>query len=441
MAGDTIFALSSAPGRAGIAVVRVSGPGAGAAIEALTAGPLPAPRRAALRDIFPPATRGRKIDQGLVLWFPAPGSATGEDVAELHVHGGRAIVEAVLSALSSLPGLRPAERGEFTRRAVENGKLDLTQAEGLADLVEAETEAQRRQALAQYQGDFLRACEDWRARLIRLCAWAEADIDFAEDELDADLASRLRAETAALLADIRGRLADGRRGEITREGFHLAVIGPPNAGKSSLVNALARRDIAIVSETPGTTRDVLEARLDIDGYMVTVADTAGLREAKDAIEAEGVRRALVRAEAADLVLLVLDGSSVDPLRELPRDVQTDRAIIVWNKSDSPWPVARDGLKISVRTGDGLEGLQSALSRRIRNALESDAREAPVITRLRHRRALEEAAEALSRALDQAAAELAAEDLRLALRAIGRITGRVDIEALLDVIFRDFCIGK
>ena len=390
-----------------------------------------------------PVSQGRKIDQALVLFFPAPASATGEDVAEFHVHGGRAVVEGVLDALSAVPGLRPAERGEFTRRAVENGKLDLTQAEGLADLIAAETQAQRAQALAHYEGALLRQCEAWRAQLIRLAAWAEAGIDFSDEELDADLHARLRAGMADLHAEIAAYLADGRRGEIVREGFHLTVVGPPNAGKSSLLNALARREVAIVSETPGTTRDVLEVRLDIAGHLVIAADTAGLREAASTIEAEGVRRALARAEEADLVLLLLDGAAEDPFAGLPPQIaQSCEALRAWNKADQPWPVARQGLRISAATGEGLAALLEEIGVRVQAALARGTGEAAAVTRLRHRRALEDATAALARALqEEKPPELVAEDLRLALRAIGRLTGRVDIEDLLDVIFRDFCIGK
>jgi tRNA modification GTPase len=323
---------------------------------------------------------------------------------------------------------------------VENGKLDLTQAEGLADLIDAETESQRRQAFDQYGGALRELCEGWRARLIRLAAWAEAGIDFSDEELDADLSARTTEGIHGLLGELRARLADGRRGEITRDGFQLTVIGPPNAGKSSLLNALARRDVAIVSETPGTTRDVVEVRLDIGGYLVIAADTAGLREAGETIEAEGVRRALARAESADLVLLLLDGTVADPYAGVPAN-SVRGARVVWNKRDLPWPAARRGLAISVATGEGMDRLFATLEAEMRTRLRSRSGEAVAVTRARHRRALEEAADALARALEQREAELAAEDLRLALRAIGRITGRVDIEELLDVVFRDFCIGK
>ena len=447
MARDTIFALSSAPGRAGIAVVRVSGPLAGGAILALTRKPPPEPRRASVRRLLAGGQAddggagGGVIDKALILWLPGPESATGEDVAEFHVHGGRAIVEAVLSTLAVVPGLRPAERGEFTRRSVENGKLDLTQAEGLADLIDAETESQRQQALSQYEGAFFRQCEVWRTRLLHLCAWAEAAIDFSDEDLGGDLDGLVSRGIREVLGEMRSLLADGRRGEITREGFHLTVIGPPNAGKSSLMNALARRDVAIVAETPGTTRDVVEARLDLGGYLVIAADTAGLREAGDAVEAEGVRRALARAGSGDLVLLLLDGTASEPFAGVPE--QGEHVFTVWNKADLPWPAPREGLAVSVKTGEGLEELFAALAARIRDRLGDTARESAMVTRERHRRALEDACQALTRAgADRTKApELIAEDLRLALRAIGRITGRVDVEELLDVIFRDFCIGK
>jgi len=437
MAGDTIYALSTAPGRAGVAIIRVSGPEVVRALSALT-GKSPPPARVAtvarLRD-----AAGRTIDEGLILYFASPESFTGEDVAEFHVHGGRATVGAALSALAAL-GLRPAEAGEFTRRAVENGKLDLTQAEAIADLVDAETDAQRRQALRQYDGALAELYEGWRADLIRAGAWAEAAIDFSDEELPADNFARVRAAISEILGQLRKHLDDSRRGEVLREGLHLAIIGPPNAGKSSLINALSRRDVAIVAETAGTTRDVIEVRMDLGGYPVILADTAGLHAASEAIEAEGVRRALARAEAADLVLLLLDGSAADPFAGLPPNTQGD--LIVFNKSDLRWPAKRDGLPISLKTGTGMDAMIEALTAKVRERLEQP-NEAPLLTRARHRHALEDAARSLDQALaaqdDQP--ELMAEDLRLALRALGRITGRVDIDELLDVVFKDFCIGK
>ena len=437
MRQDTIFALSTAPGRAGVAVVRVSGPDAVRALEVLTRKPAPPPRNAAMTGFFDSSEK--LIDRGLVIYFQAPASFTGEDVAEFHVHGGRAIVGAMLEALAAL-GLRPAEPGEFTRRAVENGKIDLTQAEAIADLVDAETDAQRRQALRQYDGALAELYEGWRADLIKAGAWAEAAIDFSDEELPADTHARTRAAIAGILQDICRHLDDARRGEMLREGLHLTVIGPPNAGKSSLVNALARRDVVIVAEIAGTTRDVIEVRMDLGGYPVILADTAGLRDTSEIIEAEGVRRARARAESADLVLLLLDGSAADPFAGLPQGTRGD--LIVFNKSDLPWPAKRDGISISLKTGAGMDAMIDALTAKVRDRLERPT-EAPVLTRARHRHALEDAARSLQHALaapdDQP--ELLAEDLRLPLRSIGRITGRVDIEDVLDVVFRDFCIGK
>jgi tRNA modification GTPase len=437
-ARNTIYAVSTAPGRAAIAVVRVSGPEAGAALRALAGDRLPASRQAALRTLRD--STGEWIDQALVLWFPAPASETGEDVVEFHLHGGRAISDATLTALAEVPGLRAAAPGEFTRRAVENGKLDLTRAEGLADLIDAETPAQARQALRQYQGALAVLYEGWRARLIGVLAWAEAVIDFSEEELPDDIEDRLRAPTKELYAEMIRHLDDARRGEIMREGLFLTVIGAPNAGKSSLVNALARRDVAIVSEIPGTTRDIVETRLDLGGYVVHLADTAGLRNTGDIIEREGVRRALARAAASDMTLLVLDGAAADPFAGVDEQAIAHASVTIWNKCDLPWPEQRAGLRISARTGEGLDGLLELLREQVRARLERP-RESPPMTRARHRECVMAAAEALARTLDQRESELAAEDLRLALRAIGRLTGRVDIEELLDVVFRDFCIGK
>jgi tRNA modification GTPase len=361
-------------------------------------------------------------------------------MVEFHIHGGRAIVARLLAALAKLPGCRPAEPGEFTRRSVENGKFDLTQAEALNDLIDAETESQRLQALRQYGGALLALYEVWRERLIKASAWAETEIDFADEEVPLDLQGRAKAAISHIIQEIQWHLGDSHRGELVREGICLTLIGPPNAGKSSLLNALAKRDVAIVAETPGTTRDVLEAKLDLGGYAVIVADTAGLRDVADAVENEGVRRALARAESSDLVLLLLDGSSSDPLAGLPSGIAESASLIVWNKSDLPWPAPRQGLRLSLKTNDGFEQLLSAVEAKVAERLDLP-REAPVLTRARHRYALEQAVVSLERALASGEAELFAEDLRLAARWIGRITGRIDIEELLDVIFRDFCVGK
>jgi tRNA modification GTPase len=441
----TIFALASAPGRGGVAVFRISGPEAKKTIEKLCQpAALSNPREAVLRKIHHPQN-GMAIDQALVLYFESPNSFTGEDVVELHLHGGRAIAQAVTEALSALPHFRLAEPGEFTRRAFENGKMDLTEAEAIADLVNAETQAQRRQALAQFEGALGKVYEEWRVRLSRLLAYLEAAIDFADEDLPQDVAEKQLAGLKDLAASIAAHLDDRHRGERLRDGFSIAILGPTNAGKSSLLNALARRDAAIVSSTAGTTRDVIEVNLDLGGYPVTIADTAGLRESADAIENEGIRRALKRADQADLKLLVFDGSQYPELDATTLKLADKNTLSLINKSDliSKAPSFKGGenefLFLSAQSGDGIQGLLDRLIQ------ESDVRFGnlgqPPLTRARHRAALEECLQHLRRALAAKESELRAEDVRLALRALGRITGRVDVEDLLDIIFRDFCIGK
>ncbi len=423
--------MASAPGRAGLAVVRVSGPAAAGAIQAL-AGTPPPPRHAGLRRL---CWKGATLDQALVLWFPAPASFTGEDVAEFHVHGGRAVREAVFAAFAEL-GLRPAEAGEFSRRAVENGRLDLTKAEAIADLAEAETPAQLRQALHQYDGALAALYEDWRTRLLRALAHAEAAIDFSDDGVGEGEFAASRRLAKQIATEIQRHIDDSGRGEALREGLRLAIVGPPNAGKSSLINALARRDVAIVSEIPGTTRDVIATRLNLGGYPVHVSDTAGLRETGDVIEAEGVRRARAEAQASHLTLLLLDGSGSNA--QFPTGLKPD--LIVWNKSDLASFRSRDGLCLSLKTGHGVPELLEALKTLVAQRLESPS-DSPALTRPRHRHALGEALASLHQAETASQAELFAEDLRLAMRAIGRITGAVDVEEILDSVFRDFCIGK
>lgn len=438
---DTIFALATAPGRGGIAVLRLSGAEARPALLALT-GISPASRHATRVTLRDPVD-GTVIDHGLALFFAAPASYTGEDVVELHVHGGRAVVQRTMAALVQQPGLRPAEPGEFTKRSFINGKLDLTQAEAVADLVSAETEGQRRQALRQLDGALGHLYEDWRARLINALAYAEADIDFADEDLPAGLTESAGNQIRLLREDIAAHLNDRRVGEITRDGFHIAIIGAPNAGKSSLLNRLARRDAAIVHETAGTTRDVVEVRLDLAGYPVTFADTAGLRDTDDAVEGEGVRRARQRASQADLVIGVFDAARGEDSET--RAVLASAAVrfVVRNKCDllPVWPRPRAGeVVVSARTGQGMDQLEQALGSLVADQLEVDVA-APLLTQVRHRLALTEGLAALDRALEGSEVELVAEDLRIAARAMGRITGRVDVEDLLDVIFRDFCIGK
>lgn len=414
----------------------MSGPQAGPALAAIV-GRLPAPRRAQhgrLRDPYD----GTAIDDAIVLWLPAPHSVTGEDVAELQVHGSRAVVTALLGVLSR-QGLRLAEPGEFTRRAFFNHKLDLVQAEAIADLVDAETEAQRRQARRQLDGELGAIYHGWSARLLRTLAHLEAAIDFPDEDLPPAIEAGVAAEIAALAAEIAAHLDDGRRGERLRDGITIAIIGPPNAGKSSLLNRLAQREAAITSPVAGTTRDVIEVMIDINGFPVILADTAGLRESGDLVEREGLRRALDRAEAAELRLFVFDARR-------PEDAVGAAAwpgsetLLIANKIDlaqSPAPPP-GGLAISALTGAGLDELIATLSGLL--AADYDIA-SPLLTRARHRAALEDARAALERALTAALLELRAEDLRLAWRSLGRITGAVEVEDLLDVIFADFCIGK
>jgi tRNA modification GTPase len=447
MTPQTIYALSSAPGRAGVAVIRLSGPNAADALETLTGGKLPEPRVASLRRLRDDS--GALLDEGMVLWFPAPHSFTGEDVVELQVHGGRAVLAAIFAALAKLPGLRLAEPGEFSRRAFEHGKLDLTAAEGLGDLINAETEAQRKQALRQMQGALGQLYEGWRNQLIRALAHLEADIDFPDEDLPEGVAAEVKPQIARLREEIAAHLNDRQRGERLRDGLMVAIVGAPNVGKSSLLNALSRREAAIVSDIPGTTRDVIEVHLDLSGYPVVLADTAGLRESADAIESEGVARALKRAEAADLKIVVLDATRKTVPAETEALIDSD-ALVVANKADaasipSGWEInGRAVLPISVRANTGMNALLDLLEKEVveRIGLTGSA----TLTRARHREALTDCIAALDRFLrgserHNTSAELAAEDVRLAARALGRITGRIDVEDLLDVIFRDFCIGK
>jgi tRNA modification GTPase len=399
---------------------------------------LPSPRSARRTRFFDPET-GEQLDDGLVLWFPAPRSATGEDVAEFHVHGSHAVLAALMQVLRRL-GLRLAEPGEFTRRAFLNGKLDLLQAEAIADLAAAETEAQRRQALRQLEGELGGLYRGWRDRLTRILAHLEAAIDFPDEDLPPEIEDRIRGETEVLIAEIERHLADGHRGERLRDGIMVAIIGPPNAGKSSLLNKIARRDAAITSPVAGTTRDIVEVAVDLEGYPVILADTAGLRDSDDVVEQEGLRRALRRAEEAEIRLFVFDARHPAEARGASAWPGPD-TILVANKIDLV-PGCRglpdSALPISALTEEGIDALLSALGEGV---AQSYRIEAPVLTRARHREALEEAALSLRRALSALLPELRAEDLRLALRSLGRITGAVYVEDLLDVIFRDFCIGK
>ena len=494
----TIFALSSGRPPVAIAVIRISGPRAAAALTALGV-KIPEPRKAGLARIRNPRS-GEIIDEALVLWFPGPHSETGEDVAELQAHGGHAVIAAILDALAQIDGLRLAERGEFTRRGFENGKLDLTAVEGLADLVGAETEGQRRQAFRQMKGLLGNRAETWRKRLIGALALVEARIDFSDEaDVPEDLVAPALAIARELKVEIEAALADGRRGERLRDGLVVAIAGPPNAGKSTLLNRIARREAAIVSPHAGTTRDVIEVHLDLGGLPVTLLDTAGIRETDDPVELEGVRRARDRAASADLVLWVTggDGSEGDPSdaeggqgrppawwvqnkidlldqsvnKSEPKIIERgDKSELVLQTSkpleyivnqkltgksepkrrtnETSKPIVKGGLinrselkfYVSATSGEGVDELLASLLQYAEAFLTGA--EHSLVTRARHRVALEETLAALIRAEGVAAAEdLLAEELRTAAHALGRLTGRVDVEDVLDVIFRDFCIGK
>lgn len=486
----TLFALASAPGRAGVAVFRISGPSAGDVLDRLAGPPRPAPRAATLRRLRAPGS-DEPFDEGLALWLPGPASFTGEDVAELHLHGGRAVAEAATKALLAA-GAVPAGPGDFSRRAFEAGKLDLTQAEAIADLVDAETEAQRAQALRQLDGGLGALADRWRSALLDVIAQVEVLIDFPDEaDVQAAAAGGLADETIAgldrLAGEMNAHLQDSRRGERVREGLRVVILGAPNVGKSSLLNRLARTEAAIVADLPGTTRDVVEVHLSLAGQLVALADTAGLAELEAgggpppdggppagggpprggghaAVEAEGMRRARARAEDADLRLGVIDAGrpeTADALAGLlrpgdlawlnkldltPSDTLSDSVSGAGPDPESgleKFHVQRgcEALAGSALTGQGLDALEAALTARVADL--TTASEAPPLTRARHRLAVERAAEALSRARPRLAdaPELGAEDLRLAARALGEITGRVDVEEILDRVFAGFCIGK
>ncbi|NXM75201.1 GTPB3 GTPase, partial [Serilophus lunatus] len=491
-AGDTIFALSSAPGRCGVAVIRASGPGSRGALQSLTGTPkLPPPRVLALRRIRDPDT-AETLDRGLVVWFPGPQSFTGEDCAELHVHGGPAVVSGVLQALGRLPGLRPADPGEFTRRAFRRGKLDLTAAEGLGDLIRAETEAQRRQALRQMEGELGRLYQRWSETLTQALAHLEAYIDFSEDDnveeevlsqgegglggggdrdapsllcptLATPLVPAVDGTARALEQEIGAHLQDGRRGELLRGGVHAVIAGPPNVGKSSLLNLLCQRPAAIVSPVAGTTRDVVEVALNIGGYPLVLSDTAGLRDTTDPVEREGVARARDRLCQADLVLAVLDATAVPPepaglgaaLGTLLPPPSTP-CVLVLNKADllrggggplrdtcAQGPPLPPTALLSCKTGEGLDLLLELLVRELAQLCGDPLGGSPSLTQSRHSRHLAGCAAALARFRRERRRDLAlaAEQLRLARRELGRITGHVGAEDVLDIIFRDFCVGK
>lgn len=438
----TIFAPATAAGRAGVAVLRLSGPQALAALAALGVQP-PAPRLATRARLLHPATKAM-VDEALVLYFPAPHSFTGETVVELQTHGSRAVLAALCDILAALPGLRLAEPGEFARRAFANGKLDLAEIEGLADLIDAETESQRVQALRLLTGENSARFEALRAQILHALAHMEAYIDFPDEDIPPDIYKDIREKVRAISALISSLLADGQRGERIREGINVVILGAPNAGKSSLLNVLAQRDAAIVSATPGTTRDAVEVQLNIGGYAVVLVDTAGLRDSADPIEQEGVRRARARAEAADIKLVLFEALSAPDAASLALiDAHT---IVIASKSElSPGAppallAAHAPLALSAHTGAGVDALLQLLAERLA-AHFAQAGDAPLITRARHRQALTRARRYLLHFIVGGPIELACQELRWAAMEIGKITGKIAVDELLDQVFRDFCIGK
>lgn len=454
---DTIFALSSGHGTAGVAVVRLSGPKADEALAGLTPNKkLPEPRVATLRTLVDPYSKAR-LDKALVLRFVAPASFTGEDCVELHLHGGRAVVAGVIEALSSIKGLRPAEAGEFSRRAFDEGKLDLTEAEALNDLIHAQTAAQREQALRQMDGGLRDIYENWRSRLLGYLAHLEADIDFPDEDLPEGVSGAVLPNILQLKNEIAQHIDDGRRGRMLRDGCKVVILGAPNVGKSTLLNALAHSDVAIVSEEAGTTRDSLEVVLDIGGFPVRLIDTAGVRETDDTIEKEGVRRALSRANEADLKLVLvradvwpdvpenilgrIDHDATIVITQIDRGESWDRAMFHVEHLGLDCEGVSQPILVSVKTGDHMATLMQELESAVRDRMA--LKEAPSLTRLRHQQALQGAQEHLDRFGENAGTDavLAAEDVRMAVRSIGRITGRVGVEDMLDIVFGDFCIGK
>ncbi|MBL4612761.1 MAG: tRNA uridine-5-carboxymethylaminomethyl(34) synthesis GTPase MnmE [Emcibacter sp.] len=450
-ASETIFALSSGKGRAGVSVIRLSGPATAAAILKLTGkDKLPVPRETQLCWFKDPDSQVR-LDRGLLLYFPAPKSFTGEEVAEFHIHGGRAVVSGFLDALSRMAGLRSAQPGEFTRRAFDNGKMDLTAAEGLADLINAETEAQRRQALRLMDGRLGDLYEGWRKEIITAQAYLEVDIDFADEEIPDDIFDQVLPIIECLREKIIQHMGDGFKGERIRDGLQVVILGEPNIGKSTLLNFLSKRDVAIVSHIAGTTRDLLEVHLDIGGFPVTIVDTAGIRESQDVIEAEGIRRAEARAKAADIKIVMIDAADWPHIPERLKGQIDKNSLILINKIDLTGITGEDltnhgydclgVLSISASAEKGMAAFLSCLSDAVEKYMELS--DVPNLTRIRHREALSDCLVHLNRFREFPDKELVllAEDLRMAARNLGVITGRVDVEDILDVIFSEFCIGK
>ena len=440
MTSRTIFALATAPAKSGVAIIRISGAGAAPALALLTGAPCPLPNYAKYCVIRHPSSV-IVIDKGLAIYFQSPHSFTGEDVVELHLHGSIAVIREVLDVFSGMAGMYPAEAGEFTRRAFINGKLDLMEAEGLADLIDANTYAQKTQAMRQMQGEMSVFYDEIRTKTISCLALLEAYIDFPDEEIPESVLNQWRETIISLQKIICDALADSKRGERLREGLSIVIVGAPNAGKSSLLNALAGRDAAIVSRHAGTTRDVIEVQMDIAGYPIILMDTAGLREAGDEIEEEGIRRARARAGQADIKLALFDGSELPNMDVHTTELLDENTIVIISKADLVIPhLMRDlGLQISVQTGQGIDQLLAKIEQKVKDFFAGNT--APFITRNRHRALLQEAELLLSAALIPKPLELSCEELRRASLAIGKITGKIQVDDVLDIIFKQFCIGK
>tara|TARA_Y100000588_G_C14215108_1_gene908443 strand:- start:276 stop:1607 length:1332 start_codon:yes stop_codon:yes gene_type:complete len=441
---DTIYSLSTGAGSSGVAIIRLSGSASEEVLKKLTRKQTPKPRLASLRRIHSPVNQDA-IDEGIVIWFPGPNSYTGEDVVEFHVHGGPSITEEVLKSISTISSCRIAEPGEFTRRAFQSGKMDLTSAEAVADLIDAKTIEQRRQALKQFDGQLAGLYDEWRKQLIDLLAYAESAIDFSDEELPENINKTITHNILRIKDSITQHIDDKMIGERIRSGFHVTILGAPNSGKSSLLNRLATRDAAIVSDIAGTTRDVIEVQMNLEGFAVIISDTAGIRDAQNEVEVEGVRRARKSADEADLVVVVFDALDLPNISEITSTYITDKSLVLINKVDvleHTLPSEINGkeiLGVSAKTGEGFEEFQLKLNQDVKNYFRNN--EQPVLTRVRHREALEEALVSLNRSSQAKLPELVAEDIRLAVRSIGKITGRVDVEDVLDIIFNEFCIGK
>ena len=442
----TIYALSTGPGVSGIAVVRVSGKEAAEVVKQLTGDDLPVPRVAVLKKLKNSNTN-EMIDEGIVLWFPGPNSYTGEDLAEFHVHGSRAVVSALHSSISGIKNCRLAEPGEFTKLAFQNGKINLLKAEGIADLVSAETEIQRKQAVEIMSGKSSDKFTSWRAKLLKILAHVEAKIDFPDEDLPKDILDEIQKTSNQVSKEIEKVLDDQKVGERIREGFKIAIVGPTNAGKSSLLNYLSKRDVAIVSEIAGTTRDVIETHLNLDGYPVVVSDTAGIRESKNEIEKKGIKLAFNRAEDSDLKLIIVDAKSVD-FTSVLKELMDENAILVVNKSDliagniNKELKKHDHILVSIKNNLNLDKLILKIKKKLENKFISYGD--ILITRERHRQHLEQCISHLKNFKNKNGSEdydKAAEDLRLATRHLGMIVGKVDVEEILGSIFNDFCIGK